>query len=287
MAELENYNYTYPGTDISIKQVQEIEYEILVEFDRVCNLLHIPYQLFAGTLLGAVRHKDFIPWDDDVDVCMLRADFDRFVKEAGTVLDDKFFLQTSKTDPKSVVQFAKIRKNGTVYENDVDNLPDSHTGIWIDIFPMDKVKPNTLSEKIQYFEASILYSLITSTVKNRVKHSKVLWKRMLRYFFYGIMQIIPKSFVEKRLYNVMTRFENSDAVYIGCYANGVGWMYTGHIRELGAFYDTILMKFHDSEFFVPRNYDEVLTLAYGDYMKFPPEEKRKPTHGVTKVDVGM
>ena len=280
-----NYNFIYPGTNISLQQVQDVEYEILVEFDRVCKILNTPYQLFAGTLLGAVRHKDFIPWDDDIDVCMLRSDYEHFVNECGAVLCDKFFLQTSKTDPKSVVQFAKIRKNGTVYENDVDNLPDSHTGIWIDIFPMDKVKPGTISEKVQYFEVSVLYALITSTVKNRVLASRTLWKRLIRGFFHFVMHIVSKTFVERQLYKVMTRYENTDAKHLAMYSNGVGWNYYGHIRELESFYDTISMKFHEAEFLVPRNYDEVLTKAYGDYMKFPPEEERKPKHGVVKVKI--
>lgn len=280
------YEYIYPGTDISIKLVQEIEYEMLVEFDRVCKILHIPYQLTHGTLLGAVRHKDFIPWDDDVDVCMLRADFDRFVKECSKLLDDKYFLQTAKTDPKSVVQFAKIRMNGTVYENGVDNLADSHTGIWIDIFPMDKIKPGTINEKIQYFEVAVLYALITSTIKNRVVLCRTFWKRQLRKFFYSLMQIVPKSFIEQRLYRVMTRYEKEDVDYVSCYANGVGWNYYGYIRKLDGFYDVIYMTFHKAMFPVPGNYDEILTKVYGEYMKLPAAVKRKPHHGVTKVAIG-
>lgn len=282
-----NYEYFYPGTNISIKQVQEIEYEILIEFDRICKECNIPYQLIAGTLLGAVRHQDFIPWDDDIDVCMRRSDFDTFLKECSGRLGNKYFLQTCQTDPKSVVQFAKIRKNGTVYENDTDNLKDTHTGIWIDIFPLDNTKAGTIYEKIQYFEVTVLYSIITSSVKNRVVACKCLWKRILRYLFYGLTKIIPKSVFERRLHSVMTRYDGADVGYISNYSNGTGWCYTGHVRKSEGFYDTILMKFHNDMFPVPHNYDEILRYAYGDYMKFPPIEKRTPLHGVTKVDIGV
>lgn len=286
MENVEKYsNFIYPGTEISLKQIQEVEYEILVEFDRICKKHNIPYQLFAGTLLGAVRHHDFIPWDDDIDVCMLRKDYERFIEICPKELNDSFFLQTNSTDPKSVVQFAKIRKNGTVFENDADFLSGSNTGIWIDIFPLDKTKRGTFSEKIQYFEVTVLYAMITSTVKSRIKICRKKWKKVFRTVFYYITKLIPKKALEKRLYNVMTRYENKDVKYIGNYANGTGWSYNAHVRMIEGFYDMIEMDFHGSLFPVPRNYDQVLSNSYGDYMKFPPKEKRKPTHGIKRVKI--
>ncbi len=277
--------YIYPGTNICLRQVQEVEYELLVEFDRICRENHIPYQLFAGTLLGAVRHHDFIPWDDDIDVCMLRDDFDEFLKICPKVLDKKYFLQTHETDPQSVVQFAKIRKNGTLYENDIDNLPETNTGIWIDVFPLDKTKHGTFSEKIQYFEVTALYAMITSTVKNRVSVCRTPWKKMLRQGMYGVSKIIPKRAMENRLYRVMTRYNDVDTGYVGNYANGTGWSYTAHVRKTENYYDMIDMEFHGGKFPVPKNYHEILTHTYGDYMKFPPEEARRPTHGITRVAI--
>ncbi len=284
---MNNYDsFIYPGTSITLKQVQETEYEILLEFDRVCKKLDIPYQLFAGTLLGAVRHNDFIPWDDDIDICLLRPDFDRFVRECPGVLNNNYFLQTSFTDPKSVVQFAKIRKNGTIYRSAVDNLPDSHTGIWIDIFPLDCTKPGTLSEKWQYFEVTVLYTMITSSVKSRAIRSKRLLKRVVRILFYYLMQLLPKAAIERRLYKVMTRYEGKNTGYVGNYSNGTGWSYKAHVRKVDGFYDTIPMRFHDATFPVPRNYDQILSDTYGNYMEFPPEEKRVPTHGIIEVKLG-
>ena len=277
--------YIYSGTDVSVRQVQNVEYEILLEFDRICKKNNIPYQLFAGTLLGAVRHHDFIPWDDDIDVCMLRNDYERFVKICPNELSKGYFFQTNSTDPQSVVQFAKIRKDGTVFENSVDNLPDSHTGIWLDVFPLDATKPGTFSEKIQYAEVTILYSMITSTVKNRVRFCKSKWKKLVRFLFYGLMKVVSKRRIENRLFKVMTRYNNKDTGYVGNYANGTGWSYRAHVRKTEGFYDTIEMEFHGGLFPIPKNYDKVLTDTYGDYMQFPPEEKRTPTHGITKVKI--
>ena len=98
----------YPN-GVSIKEVQAVKLEILIEFDRIVEN-SIPYQLFAGTLLGAIRHKGFIPWDDDIDVCLLRKDYERFLHVSKNDLNDSYYLQTCFSDPASIVQFAKIRK---------------------------------------------------------------------------------------------------------------------------------------------------------------------------------
>lgn len=102
--------------------------------------------------------------------------------------------------------------------------------------------------------------------------------------FRGIMRAVPKKAVEKRLHRVMTRY-NDDTGYVGNYANGTGWSYTAHVRSTKGFYDIIDAEFHGGRFPIPKDYDKILSDAYGDYMQFPPEEKRVPTHGIIKVEI--
>ncbi len=119
-----------------IKEVQAIELEILLEVDRICREYEIPYFLDSGTLLGAVRHKGFIPWDDDIDIGMLRSDYERFLSIANRELGSEYFLQTYRTDGAPIM-FAKVRKKGTTFvEFRLRNIPMEH-GLFIDVFPYD------------------------------------------------------------------------------------------------------------------------------------------------------
>ena len=99
-----------------LRRLQQTEFEILKEFDRICKKHNIQYFLDSGTALGAARHKGFIPWDDDIDVGMLRSDYEHFLEICPKELEQKYFLQTIETDPGCPCLFAKIRKNGTIYQ---------------------------------------------------------------------------------------------------------------------------------------------------------------------------
>ena len=126
--------------------VQKIELDILDAVDRFCREHDINYSLSYGTLIGAVRHQGFIPWDDDIDLMMKRDDYDRFIKEWTNDPPDGLFLQTEVTDPDYRNNFLKIRKNNTTFiQSEKEKTCGYHTGIFIDIFPVDRVAPEGLS----------------------------------------------------------------------------------------------------------------------------------------------
>ena len=282
----EDYNYYYGNTGISIKDVQAVELEMLIEFDRICRKNNIPYQLNGGTLLGAVRHKGFIPWDDDIDVALKRSDYEFFLKCCEQDLSEQYFLQTCFTDPASVIQFAKIRKNGTKYENDVDNLPTSHTGIWLDIFPFDNVKAESLATKWQRFEIQFFYAMTTASVENRIKLSPKLWKRVVRRIFSWMLYFIPKNTIDKKLLSVFKRYDkqHTENVTLLC-DSGTKSNCSRNLQNADTFNDLIELEFCGHLFWAPRNYDLILTRMYGDYLKLPPKEKRTPWHGITVVKI--
>src|SRR5699024_7471673 len=147
-------NMEVGNTGDEIKEVQKDQLDILIEFDRICKKNNIKYQLFAGTLLGAIRHKGFIPWDDDIDVCMLREDYEKFLNICNKDMKNEYFLQTYNSDTNYIMQFAKLRKNNTIFLERVTANCDIHHGVYIDIFPLDDVRPNTLMGN---FQQKLLY----------------------------------------------------------------------------------------------------------------------------------
>ena len=122
---------------MELKVTQQNLLDLMITLDGICRKENISYSLHGGTLLGAVRENGFIPWDDDMDIGMLRADYEKFLNVAKEKLNKKYFLQTWDTDEKFALPFAKIRLNGTKYIEHNSKNVDIHNGIYIDIFPYD------------------------------------------------------------------------------------------------------------------------------------------------------
>jgi len=274
----------YKDLDFNIEDVQRVQLEILLEFHRICKENEIPYQLFAGTLLGSIRHKGFIPWDDDIDVCMLRKDYESFLECCKRDLSDDFFLQYWRTDKKAVLQFAKVRKNNTVFVNKTYQDSGMHNGIWIDIFPLDNVKPDALLGKLQPRLFDLLYILSSSKLKNRALNAKNRFNKTMRLFFYYALKPIPKRWLDMLCQKVLRMYENQETKYVNHLTNGASKKrLKKYLREKETFYKMIDGEFEGHLFPIPKNYDEVLRRNFGDYMKLPPEEERYPHHGIIEI----
>ncbi len=276
----------YSGTNIKIRDVQKIELEILLEFDRICKKNNITYQLFAGTLLGAIRHKGFIPWDDDIDVCMLRKDYEKFIDCCKKDLDSKYFLQDRNSDKNTILQFAKIRKNNTIFINHMEKDSGMHHGIYIDIFPLDNVKLNSLFGLLQPKLFNMLYMVSISRLENRAKNTKNLFNKVVRLAFYYLFKLIPKSLIDKPMQSILRIYENVETKYVNHLTNGASKeRLKKYLREKESFYNIMEAEFEGHLFPIPMDYHDVLTKNYGDYMKLPPEEKRHPHHGIFEVKI--
>ena len=275
----------YKDINVDIEDVQKVQLEILIEFDRICKKNNIPYQLFAGTLLGAIRHKGFIPWDDDIDVCLLREDYERFLECCINDINPKYFLQYNKTDEKSILQFAKIRKKNTIFTNATYQDTGMHNGIYIDVFPLDNVKPATLLGKLQPKIFDVLYIISSSRMKSRSQHAKTRVKRFIRLSFYYILKFVPKKFTDKIIQKVLCMFANEKTKYVNHLTNGVTKQRLAkYIRERNSFYKIEIAEFEGHNFPIPSNYHEVLKKNFGDYMKLPPVDKRYPHHGIIEIN---
>ena len=143
-----------------MKKVHKVQLEMALEVKRICQNNNIKYFIIAGTLLGSVRHGGFIPWDDDLDIGMLREDYDRFIKIAQKEIGEEYFLQTWDTDSGFALPIAKIRKNGTKFIEQNSSKSELHNGIYIDIFPFDNVPDSDFKKKLQNIVTYILKRFI-------------------------------------------------------------------------------------------------------------------------------
>ena len=260
-------------TDGQKRQIQLTAFEILKLFDGICRRNDLKYYLTAGSLLGAVRHGGFIPWDDDVDVAMPREDFDKLLKIAAEELPAGYFYQDSRTDKKYPFLFSKIRKDGDeVYEKILDGV-DIHKGRYIDIFPLDKC-PDNPSVARKYFK-KIEFLKMAMLEKGSDK------------FTSGYTRFIPKLVLAlfKRLpWGTLRFIRNATVKYYAARSSGK-WLCTvagthGYPKETYDcewFIGEREMTFEGVSFFVPKESERLLQSMYGDYMT-PPDESLRGGH---------
>ncbi len=252
-----------------VRNLQLYELEILKEVDRVCRENDIKYYLGEGTLLGAVRHGGFIPWDDDVDIVMPRDDFERFLSICAEKLDANYKLQFYHNVKKYWVQSPKIRmlKDTEFKQKSLLKYTDD-VGPYIDIFPLDysSVSLSKLDKQYKYIR---LYRRILFLKTGFSKKKKLIYK-LLKFYSY----FISVETIHKKIYKMSTKYKNKT------YYTNFGSYY--NVRKetfpVKMFDEPIYMKFEDSYFPVPSNYDYVLTNIYGNYMELPPKEKQKAKH---------
>ena len=266
----DDYTKNFP----ELKSVQKIELGILIEFDRVCRNHNLCYFLDSGTALGAVRHKGFIPWDDDIDVGMPRPDYDRFMEIGMEELGKEFFLQNLQTDPKIPFPYAKIRKNGTEFVEWNKRNIDMHHGIYIDIFPYDRLPESGIDEYMNYCR-ELNKKLFKRRIPDRVglPQSDLKWKigAAARRLQYLAMQLTSEKKLLEKLDRDYTKYEN-----LG-FASGKSTCHSVSTRVAYS-NDTLFppkeIEFEGHSFYAPRDMDTYLTEMYGDYMQLPPVENR-------------
>lgn len=261
-------------------EVRKVQLEILIEFDRVCKEHDIHYNLHFGTLLGAIRHQGFIPWDDDIDLAMTRENYDKFIDIFKGNLDEKYFVQTYETDPNFFRPYMRIRKNDTVFVQRHYQDLDIHHGVFIDIFPFDSVYEEKSREKKRYKYLTSLRKL------NVIKHFGVdeqanIVKKLLQK---TIDKLMPQLAFNRYLTKVMTKRNKENLSYINLVADySTMDNFDKYLIKKDDFLDSVPANFEGHEFPIPRNYEQVLVDSYGDYMQLPPEEERIPHHQVIEI----
>lgn len=267
-------------SDRQIKKLRQTELDILKCFINVCRQLNLKYFVVQGTLLGSVRHKGFIPWDDDIDVGMIREDYDIFLKKGQALMPDGYFLQTSLTDPEYPHGFAKIRNSSTAFvETTCKNLHMNH-GIFIDVFPFDYYPENVWDRAVLSLKKLLLrYRIRCSLYIPGDK--KISVGNMIRFFMKAISCIaypsLKKAIIKQ---NSLYRYRKKSSQRINY---GSPWGKRECIP--GKWLNEItLLEFEGIMVSAPLCYKEYLTHVYGNYMELPPPEKRVPHHYISFLD---
>ena len=262
----------------TLDQIHEVELEIMDEFVRICQKHNLQYFLTGGTMLGAIRHKGFIPWDDDIDVGMTRKDYELFIKYAKEELDTKYFLDCHETNKEYYLPFAKIKKNNTIFDEEDSHHLNNHKGIFIDIIPFENAKnSDSINQKIQ----AIIVRNITETMFYKKKIRKLNKTRhpILTLAF----SIIPNYELMKlqKYISMINKDDNSEymVALAGTYA------YQKETMPRNVFLPTKKTKFENKEYLGMNKPEEYLTKIFGNYMELPPKEKRR-NHMPLQIDFG-
>lgn len=264
-------------TDATLRKLQLTALEILKVIDKVCRDNDIPYSLYAGSLLGAVRHKGFIPWDDDLDICMSRENYNRFLEVWKKAAPEGYLLQNKEIEPDFTQSFSKIRKDHTTFWQAGEEADKYHTGIFVDIFPIDRIPNGKLRRKL--FRLQVVYYQVCTREFIPPQESALV--RAVTKAFYAVTTKKFRASQRRRTESKLTYY-NSDRTLDTISIETIGAMKKSYPADMLDSY--VKLPFEDGEFSCFAKWDENLRKMYGDYMQLPPEEKRTWAHYPLCID---
>lgn len=268
---------------VEIKEIQSVLLSLLLEFDDLCKKHKIKYFLGGGTLLGAVRHQGFIPWDDDIDVMMLREDYDRFCALPKEQLPSHLFIQTHKTDPFYHGDMAKLRINDTVYNTEFSSkFPMMHNGVFIDVFAHDKTSNFIIMQKLHCFFTKFARSAVYHKWDESPMHFYGKYKILCKIATF-ILSISSICFLENMREFILTFYKNRKTNFL---YDGIGQHLDHGVFPEEWLRHSIDVSFEGRLFPAPSEYDKYLKFSYGDYMKIPSASERK-LHNIKNIDLGQ
>lgn len=265
----------YYLTEQELRQVQLTQLEILKEVDRICKLCDIHYNIIAGTLLGAVRHGGYIPWDDDADVALVREEYEKFRVACEKELDHtRFYFQDHRNTPGYRWGYGKLRRKGTVFlRENQEHLPYEQ-GIFIDIFPLDSVSDTKIVRTWQNFHMFCIRKMMWAPV------GKIVSKKPLLRWWYRRLEQIPGDVLYGYFDRYVQKRQNKKTKWVRILTFPTPNKEYGYLREW--YEESEDITFENVVFQGIKDYDAYLSFKFGNYMELPPQEKRK-VHPVTEL----
>ena len=262
-------------TQEELRQVQLIQLEMLQEVDRICTLCGIHYNVIAGTLLGAVRHGGYIPWDDDADVALVREEYEKFRTACEKELDhSRFYFQDHRNTPGYRWGYGKLRRKGTLFLRENQEHMPYEQGIFIDIFPLDAVSDYKVVRTIQNFHCFCIRKLMWAPV-GKLAAKGAFWKR----WFY-LLEHIPADVIYGHYDKYVQKCARKKTKWVRILTFPTPNKEWGYLREW--YENSEKITFENISFWSIKDYDAYLSFKFGDYMQLPPMEERK-VHPVTSL----
>lgn len=253
---------------------------IITEIDRICKKYDIKYSLHSGSLLGAVRHQGFIPWDDDMDIAMLREDYDRFFKICETELDPRFSTLTMEKDSNYYYGIGKVLLNGTEVRQLHLKKKTGTERLWVDIFPYDYISNSRWKRMYQAVNAQLCIKMLEEKMDG-ISESARLLKKVYFSLLHMMNVFTTAEKTKKRLIRIMRKYDKLKDNEICCIC---GFGYTRQILPNRFFDDLLDYKFENKLLSGFKYADKYLTQIFGDYMELPPEENRE-THNLEIINL--
>lgn len=259
----------------ALRQLQMIELEMLIEVDRICKKCGIKYNIIAGTLLGAVRHEGFIPWDDDADVAMLRPEYEKFRQACKTELDTtRFYFQDHRNTRGYRWGYGKLRRKNTIFLRENQEHMPYKQGIFIDIFPLDGVPDNYLLRSIHNFHCFCVRKILWSAV------GRLSDKKKSMRIWYQLLYKIPEKQVFKHYSKMVYKSNRKPSKMVRILMFPTPNKKYGYLKR---WYEVSApIAFEKFIFDGIKEYDEYLKFKFGNYMEMPPVSERK-VHPVSKI----
>lgn len=253
------------------RDLQQVQLEIMSYVDDYCRKNGIRYSLYGGTLIGAIRHKGFIPWDDDIDIMMERSDYDKFVKSFNNQ-DSSYKLAAFEIDSNYPYPFAKISDNRTkLNERIYRNYP---LGINIDVFPVEYLPYNQKKLRLIYLKQSILHMMLNVKLLTDLKSRKI-GKIIILILSFVLLMPFTRKFIIRQMMKNANHNKDNDIHYMGDVLGGYG---IKEVLEKTDFDNYIDLDFEGHRFMAIQGYDHYLKNVFGDYMKLPPINQRITHH---------